>query len=490
MTADPVKRTVLLLAANPASTETLDLRTEYEAIEQCLKRTPNQHTLSVVAKDAVTDDDLRRALLDYEPEIVHFSGHGTGRRGLVFEEVGEPLFISGDALSGLLGLCSTHVKCVVLNACYSEVQARSISSVVEYVIGMSRAIGDIAATKFSTGFYDSLASGRSYTDAFHFGCNAISLRGIPESLTPTLIVKSRVQTDGSLADADDASDCEGASIRQGGHTLDPSVQELISLLDFRADMVLSMMEKEQREASEPYPSKPRSPAGGGSVENKSQSARDMKSVNRKVRFDEYAAKFAELHEQNKKALITGHFVLSHEITGQIQLLLYAFNTVITSPVAAAYCLRWSWRFWNWRSPHEETKRMYRKLSADGMMQLVRRRGEDWIYASEYPGPLPKSLKQSQNDVVLMWKHEEEERRRAEEKERREREESARKWEAERHGELQRREAESERKRALLAVLQQAQREKGIPVAGDRCPKCGFTYGWDGLDCHHCHYHEG
>ena len=85
----------------------------------------------------------------------------------------------------LLDLCSQHVKCVVLNACYSEVQAQPIGSAVEYVIGMSRAIGDRAAIKFSTGFYDALASGRSYTDAFRFGCNAISLRGIPESLTPT-----------------------------------------------------------------------------------------------------------------------------------------------------------------------------------------------------------------------------------------------------------------------------------------------------------------
>ncbi len=184
-------RTILLVAANPASTQALDLRGEHCAISQCLERAPKQHTLRVVAETAVTDDDLRRALLKHEPEIVHFSGHGAGNAGLVFEEAGEPLFISGDALATLLGLCSNHVKCVVLNACYSEVQAQSISSVVDFVVGMSRAIGDIAAIKFSIGFYDAIAFGRSYTDAFHFGCNAISLRGIPESLTPTLIVNNR-----------------------------------------------------------------------------------------------------------------------------------------------------------------------------------------------------------------------------------------------------------------------------------------------------------
>src|SRR5262249_17885155 len=159
-----------------------------------LERASKRHNLRVVLEVAVTDDDLRRALLEYGPEIVHFSGHGAGRQGLVFEEFGEPLFISGDALAGLLGLCLNHVRCVVLNACYSDVQARSVGSVVDFVIGMSRAIGDTAAIKFSTGFYDALASGRSYADAFHLGCNAISLRGIPESLTPTLLVKNRVQS--------------------------------------------------------------------------------------------------------------------------------------------------------------------------------------------------------------------------------------------------------------------------------------------------------
>jgi hypothetical protein len=163
MSTDPFKRTVLLPGANPASTERLDLRRECEAIEQSLGRVSAQHTFRVVAMNAVTDDDLRRALLDREPEIVHLSGHGTGRRGLVFEEVGEPLFIAGDTLARLLGLCSRHVKCVVLNACYSEVQGKSIGCVVDFVIGMTRSIGDSAAIKLSLGIYDALAAGRLRT---------------------------------------------------------------------------------------------------------------------------------------------------------------------------------------------------------------------------------------------------------------------------------------------------------------------------------------
>jgi hypothetical protein len=442
-------RTILFLAANPASTVALDLRAECEAIEESLKRQTKQHTLRLVAQDAATDDAFRRALLDHEPEIVHFSGHGAGRRGLVFEEASEALFISGEALTELLGLCSSHVKCVVLNACYSEVQAQSISSVVEYVVGMSCAIGDNAAIRFSTGFYDALAAGRSFEDSFHFGCNAISLRGIPESLTPTLIIKNHLQPFQAVTGSDRISNLKGGNIRQVSKAQDSSVQELITLLDFRADMIISVLGREKRDALEAF-----------LKAAPTERARDIKLVGFENRLDNFASMFAELHEKNKKALIDGKFVLSHEITKQIQLLLSEVRNTITFwyandvPVGDAPCY----------SLHIHSP---------------------WECASEYPGPLPESVKHNPNQVVLMWKQEEEARRRAEQEERRRIEEETRRGEAER----KRRKAEWEEQRKTVAALQQTGKDKGILKEGDRCPECGFSYAWDGIDCHHCHYHK-
>ena len=54
---------------------------------------------------------------------------------------------------------------------------------------MSRAIGDKAAIEFSVGFYDALVAGKDIEVAFKFGCNALQLENIPESLTPILIRK-------------------------------------------------------------------------------------------------------------------------------------------------------------------------------------------------------------------------------------------------------------------------------------------------------------
>ncbi len=184
-------KVILFLAANPKGTRPLRLDEEVKRIEQGLDRAKKRDQFKMVQKWAVTDDDLRRALLDNDPEIVHFSGHGSGADGLAFEDdTGQVQLISGNALARLFELCSETVKCVVLNSCYSEAQADAIVKHIDYVVGMKKAIGDEAAIKFAVGFYDALGAGRDVEKAFKFGCSAIDLRGIPEYLTPVLKKKS------------------------------------------------------------------------------------------------------------------------------------------------------------------------------------------------------------------------------------------------------------------------------------------------------------
>lgn len=85
---------------------------------------------------------------------------------------------------------SKKVKCVILNACYSEKQAEEIVKHIDFVIGMNTAIGDRAAIAFSIGFYQGLGANRSVEDSFNLGCTQIQLQNIPENLTPILRKKS------------------------------------------------------------------------------------------------------------------------------------------------------------------------------------------------------------------------------------------------------------------------------------------------------------
>jgi len=95
-------------------------------------------------------------------------------------------------LAALFKQFVTQVKCIILNACYSKDQAIAIAEHIDYVIGMSQAIGDKAAISFAVGFYQALGAGRTIQDAYELGCVQIRLQGIPEHLTPVLIEKGKV----------------------------------------------------------------------------------------------------------------------------------------------------------------------------------------------------------------------------------------------------------------------------------------------------------
>ncbi len=182
---------ILILVASPVDQAKLRLNEEAREIDEGLRRSQHRHQFQLEKQGALRIDGLRRALLDTKPQILHFCGHGTGSDGLVLEnEQGNTQLVATEALADLFSLFAGQIECVVLNACYSEVQASAIVQHVGYVIGMNKTIGDKAAIKFSIGFYDALGGGRSVEDAYKFGCNAIQSEGIREHLTPVLKVNT------------------------------------------------------------------------------------------------------------------------------------------------------------------------------------------------------------------------------------------------------------------------------------------------------------
>ncbi|MDJ0707007.1 MAG: CHAT domain-containing protein [Leptolyngbyaceae cyanobacterium MO_188.B28] len=207
-------RKILLLAANPMGTSRLRLDEEVREIDAGLRRSQHRDQFDLAQRWAVRPRDIQRAMLDVNPQIVHFSGHGGGpeslaqgrdgvrdlgqfseeetpEEGLVFEdEAGQAKLVSGAALAGLFQLFAEQVECVVLNGCYSKAQGTAIAEYIPYVIGMNQAIGDEAAIAFSIGFYDALGAGRDVEFAFKLGCTAIQLEGIAEHLTPELLQRS------------------------------------------------------------------------------------------------------------------------------------------------------------------------------------------------------------------------------------------------------------------------------------------------------------
>ena len=182
------KKKVLLLSANPANTDRLRVEAEFREIEECCQKSSLRDRFAIVTKGAVRIDDLQPILLQEVPRVVHFSGHGAAENGLVLEHDDATWQLAPtEALAGLFRILQNGIDCVVLNACFSQVQAEAIARYVPYVLGMNQAIGDVAAIEFAKGFYGALFEGRSVKDAFELGKNQIALKNIPEVQTPVLL---------------------------------------------------------------------------------------------------------------------------------------------------------------------------------------------------------------------------------------------------------------------------------------------------------------
>ena len=186
----PQRKKILFLASNPRDMTPLSLDEEIRAITQKLRAAKFRDEVELASVWATRPDDLLQELNVHRPVVVHFSGHGSPQGELCLMNAdGQTKPVSAAALQKLFTALKDNVRLVVMNACFSETQARAISEVIDCVVGMGSAIGDKAAITWAAAFYSALGFGRSVTEAFEQGNTALMIEDIPESATPKLLVR-------------------------------------------------------------------------------------------------------------------------------------------------------------------------------------------------------------------------------------------------------------------------------------------------------------
>lgn len=218
------KRKILFMASNPTNTSQLRLGQEHREVENALREAQMRDKFELEERFAVMAKTLYNALLDENPEIVHFSGHGemikdssasvasseAGYRSLVFSLVdnaedftgytggiviedseGKARLVEASVLANLFGNFPS-IRCVFLNACYSEAQAEAILKKIPYVIGMNTAVPDKTAIVFATAFYRAIGNDRNYQEAFNLAKSYLLLEGLPGADIPVLRVNQEL----------------------------------------------------------------------------------------------------------------------------------------------------------------------------------------------------------------------------------------------------------------------------------------------------------
>ncbi len=197
------RQKILILTAIP--TKNLRLDKQIREIQESIRGAIRRDMFEVDIRTAVRTQDIRRAIAEEKPTIVHFCGHGLEDGSLLLEDDGgNQIAVSPEGLASLFELHKDYVSCVLLNACHSVKSAEAISEHINYVIGMNQKIQDKLAIKFAQGFYDGLGYENSenqnvFQRAFKEGLVAIKLENPSQAEIPAIKTRINLEKDSALA---------------------------------------------------------------------------------------------------------------------------------------------------------------------------------------------------------------------------------------------------------------------------------------------------
>jgi hypothetical protein len=148
--------------------------------------------------------DLQRLLLLYKPHIVHFSGHGSKKHKIILGGApGRGKTIDQQGLVEVLALYNHHLRLVLLNACFTRTQARSLADVIDYSVGTGRGIGDKGSVAFAGAFYRALGFGKSIREAFDSARAELVLTKMPRTQGIELFVREGLSEKDPFPQPDD-----------------------------------------------------------------------------------------------------------------------------------------------------------------------------------------------------------------------------------------------------------------------------------------------
>jgi CHAT domain-containing protein len=211
------RQKLLFLTASPAGVQPLNSGRELRDLIARIREALPAARFEVIAATATKRSELTHLLVTHKPDIVHFSGHGESKRGILLEdERGNTAAVDGKSLAALFAVLRGTLRIVVLNACSTKRTARAFQHIVDYAIAMNGPIHDVSAVAFATSFYDALAQGMDVPAAFAAGIAQLHVAKLPSKERPELFVAPGVSLRTPATDGEERSESSeaGLSIRK------------------------------------------------------------------------------------------------------------------------------------------------------------------------------------------------------------------------------------------------------------------------------------
>jgi SIR2-like protein len=174
-TAPTGKYRILFYGASPEGKMTLRSGEKYEDIDEALNK--DFYEL-LQPKYKITKNDINKEVNRNFPNLIYFNCHGSDDGQLILSnEDNKPDYLPLENLKEMIDdLVKEHnqINCIVFAACKSEKQAKEISKIIPYCIGMTQTIYEDVSSIFTKGFFEGfIRDKQNIKYAFNMGVSAI-----------------------------------------------------------------------------------------------------------------------------------------------------------------------------------------------------------------------------------------------------------------------------------------------------------------------------
>ncbi|KKL62688.1 hypothetical protein LCGC14_2182720, partial [marine sediment metagenome] len=140
--------------------EYIDVNKEYQKINDIIKKSNYKDYIELIPGFAIERENVQQKISENNPDIIHFSGHGS--KGIGPNFLGDTQNGNKDYETELLKILKKYkdtIKFIFFNTCYSNEIARRASDFISYTIGVNRLTNSEGAIIFSANFYELLSYG-------------------------------------------------------------------------------------------------------------------------------------------------------------------------------------------------------------------------------------------------------------------------------------------------------------------------------------------
>lgn len=163
----PRQHRILVVAADPEATSSDFLQEEVNVIDESFGESKGIRPI-IDAVRTSNQGQLAEAISQFEPSIVHFSGHGSPSGRVIYEDrAGWLRNVTGTTLAKTLARLNSRPQCVVLNGCRVSREVNSLQFVADNVISVSHQSDGVDFTPIvSRALYKGIGRGLGFSDAF------------------------------------------------------------------------------------------------------------------------------------------------------------------------------------------------------------------------------------------------------------------------------------------------------------------------------------